>query len=132
VLDKAGLADSSDLSLKRNLALILSQLRGWSRILFLDDDISGLSPADLGQSARLLDTAPAAGLEVTGCLDHSVACHAYRRARGEQEEFIGACALAVNTARCTSFFPEIYHHDWLFLDDEEGLLRWRLSRELAS
>jgi hypothetical protein len=123
VLHQAGLADSGDVSLKRNLALILSQLRGWSRILFLDDDISDLSPADLRESARLLDTAPAAGLEVPGCLDHSVVCHAYQRARGDQEEFIGSGALAVNTARCTSFFPEIYNHDWLFLVDEEGLLQ---------
>jgi hypothetical protein len=123
VLAKAGLAGSGDVSLKRNLALILSQLRGWSRILFLDDDISGLSPADLRKSARLLDTSTAAGMEVTGCLDHSVVCHAYQRARGEQEEFIGSGALAVNTARCTSFFPEIYNHDWLFLVNEEGRLQ---------
>jgi hypothetical protein len=123
VLDKAGLADSGDVSLKRNLALILGRLRGWSRILFLDDDISGLSHADLRESARLLDTSPAAGMKVTGYLDHSVVCHAYQQARGEQEEFIGSGALAVNTARCTSFFPEIYNHDWLFLVDEQGLLQ---------
>jgi hypothetical protein len=123
VLDKAGLADSGDISLKRNLALILSHLRGWSRILFLDDDISGLSPADLRESTRLLDASPAAGMEVTGCLDHSVVCHAYQRAQGKQKQFIGTGALAVNTARCTSFFPEVYNHDWLFLLDEHGLLQ---------
>jgi hypothetical protein len=123
VLDKAGLADGGDVSLKRNLALILSRLRGWSRILFLDDDISGLSQADLRRSARLLDVSPAAGLEVTGCLDHSVVCHAFYQARGKQEEFVGSGALAVNTDRCTSFFPEIYNQDWLFLLDEEGLLQ---------
>jgi hypothetical protein len=123
VLGKAGFADRGDVSLKRNLALILSHLHGWSRILFLDDDISGLSMADLRESARLLDTFPAAGMEVTGCLDHSVVCHAYQQAQGEQKQFIGTGALAVNTDRCTSFFPEVYNHDWLFLLDEQGLLQ---------
>jgi hypothetical protein len=123
VLDQAGLADPGDVSLKRNLALILSRLQGWSRILFLDDDISGLSLADLRESARLLDSCPAAGMKVTGCYDNSVVCHAYRGAYGEQGEFIGSGALAVNTARCTSFFPEIYNHDWLFLVNEQGLLQ---------
>src|SRR5579863_4958659 len=37
----------SDLSTKRNLALVLSRMFGWSRVVFLDDDIRVPYPDDL-------------------------------------------------------------------------------------
>jgi hypothetical protein len=116
------LADSvftrkSDLSTKRNLALMLSHMLGWSRILFLDDDITGLNPDDVRRASGLLSTYNAVGLRVTGFPDHSVVCHAYRQAGGRQQSFIGGGALAVHVERCNSFFPDIYNDDWFFLLD---------------
>lgn len=115
-------ARRSDLSAKRNLGLILSRRLGWSRVLFLDDDITELNPADVRQAIGLLDTHNAVGLQVGGFPDHSVVCHAYRQAGGRQQAFIGGGALAVQVGRSNSFFPEIYNDDWFFLlDGHKGL-----------
>jgi hypothetical protein len=118
-------ARRTDLSLKRNLALMLSHMAGWSRILFLDDDITGLNPNDVCQASGLLDAYNynAVGLQIGGFPDHSVVCHAYRQAGGKQQSFIGGGALAVVLQRSTSFFPDIYNDDWFFLLDGDKWLQ---------
>jgi hypothetical protein len=108
-------ARRTDLSAKRNLGLLLSRLLGWSRVLFLDDDITGLNPADMWTASGLLDTHNAVGLHIGGFPDHSVVCHAYRQAGGSQQSFIGGGALVVQVERNISFFPDIYNDDWFFL-----------------
>jgi hypothetical protein len=110
-------ARKTDLSAKRNLALILSRMAGWSRILFLDDDITGLNPDDVRKASELLDAHNSVGLGIDGFPDHSVVCHAYREAGGDQQSFIGGGALAVEVNRVDSFFPDIYNDDWFFLLD---------------
>jgi hypothetical protein len=116
------LLPSSDLSAKRNIGLMLSRLLGWSRIMFLDDDITALSPADVRRASGSLDTHNAVGLQVYDFPDHSVVCHAYRDAGGEQQSFIGGGALVVHARRNRSFFPEIYNDDWFFLlDGDKGI-----------
>jgi hypothetical protein len=112
-----------DVSTKRNLALMLSRMLDWSRILFLDDDITAPNPEDIKQASGLLETHNAVGLRIGGFPDNSVVCHAYRRAGGPQKSFIGAGALAIETERCTSFFPDIYNDDWLFMLDPDGWLQ---------
>jgi hypothetical protein len=117
------LRPSSDLSAKRNLGLVLSRLLGWSRVMFLDDDITELNPDDVRRASGLLDTHHAVGLHVCRFHDHSVVCHAYRDAGGGQQSFIGGGALVVHTSRARSFFPEIYNDDWFFLlDGDKGIL----------
>ena len=105
----------TDISAKRNMGLVLSRMLGWSRILFLDDDITELNPDDVRRASGLLDTYNAVGLHVGGFPDHSVVCHAYRQAGGSQQSFIGGGALAVHLERSNSFFPDIYNDDWFFL-----------------
>jgi hypothetical protein len=114
-------ARRTDLSTKRNLGLILSRMLGWSRVLFLDDDITGLNPDDMWKASGLLDMHNAVGLQIGGFPDHSVVCHAYRQAGGEQQSFIGGGALAVQVERSNSFFPDIYDDDWFFLLGDKGL-----------
>jgi hypothetical protein len=116
-------ARRTDLSVKRNLGLMLSHMMGWSRVLFLDDDITALNPDDIRRASSLLQTHHAVGLHVAGFPDNSVVCHAYRRVGGNQMSFIGGGALAVDVARCTSFFPDIYNDDWFFMLDTEGWLQ---------
>lgn len=112
----------SDLSTKRNLALVLGHMVGWSRILFLDDDITVFSPDDVRRASGLLDSYNAVGLAIGGFPDNSVVCHAYREAGGMQKSFVGGGALAVEVTRCISFFPDIYNDDWFYLlDDDYGL-----------
>jgi hypothetical protein len=112
----------TDLSAKRNMGLMLSRMLGWSRVLFLDDDITELKPDDVRRASGQLDTYNAVGLQVGGFPDHSVVCHAYRQAGGSQQSFIGGGALAVHLERSKSFFPDIYNDDWFFLlDDNKGI-----------
>lgn len=112
----------TDISAKRNVGLVLSRMLGWSRILFLDDDITRLNPDDVRRASGLLDTYNAVGLHVDGFPDHSVVCHAYRQAGGSQQSFIGGGALTVHLERSRSFFPDIYNDDWFFLlDGDKGI-----------
>jgi hypothetical protein len=117
LLEATVFARRTDLSAKRNIALVLSRRLGWSRILFIDDDITGLSPADVWQASGLLGIHHVVGLQITGFPDHSVVCHAYRQTGGEQQSFIGGGAMLVDLERNNSFFPDIYNDDWFFLLD---------------
>jgi glycosyltransferase involved in cell wall biosynthesis len=123
LLSQTIFARRTDLSAKRNLGLMLSRMLGWSRILFLDDDITAPNPDELRKASGLLGRHHAVGLHIGGFPDHSVVCHAYKLVDEGQESFIGGGALAVETERCDSFFPDIYNDDWFFMLDPEGRLR---------
>jgi hypothetical protein len=116
-------ARQTDLSAKRNLGIVLSRLLGWSRVLFLDDDITELNPADVRNASGLLNLHSAVGLHVGGFPDNSVVCRAYKEAGGRQQTFVGGGALAVDTRLCTSFFPDIYNDDWFFVLDGDKKLQ---------
>ena len=108
---------ASDLSLKRNLALLLARLRGWRKIIFVDDDIS-LSPSDVARLSDQLDNHQIVGMMCTDFPDNSVFCHARRLARLHQEVFVTGAVLGVNTADLPlPFFPDIYNEDWFFFAD---------------
>ena len=107
----------TDVSTKRNLALVLSHMLRWKRVVFLDDDIRVPDPDDLSKAVGLLDTHTAVGLRIGGFPDNSMVCHAFREAGGWQETFIGGGALAVEVKRNRSFFPNVYNEDWFFVLD---------------
>ncbi|GAB3367384.1 hypothetical protein [Amycolatopsis echigonensis] len=111
----------ADTSFKRNLGVLVADLAGWQRILFLDDDIHLSRPGDLRAAAGLLDEYAAVGLANTGMPDNSVVCHAYRDSGGQQDTFVGGGALAVGRDAFSSFFPDIYNEDWFFLLSGTGL-----------
>ncbi|HST67239.1 MAG TPA: hypothetical protein VLM05_18830 [Mycobacteriales bacterium] len=105
-----------DLSLKRNLGLIVGKLAGWPSLLFLDDDIHGLSGARVRKAVGALEHHTAVGMPAEDFPDNSVVCHARRYLPEEKQDvFVSGSALAVNLERANSFFPEIYNEDWLFL-----------------
>ena len=79
---------------KRNLALLLSRIAGWERVLFLDDDIYGVDPRHARAAAGLLDRYAAVGLRNVGFPDNSVVCHAFRMIGGPQEILTPDCPLA--------------------------------------
>ena len=111
----------ADTATKRNLGLALTRMTGWQRVLFLDDDISGLRAPAVERAAGLLPGFGAVGLANTGYPDNSVVCHANRDTGGEQGTFIGGGALLFPAERTTSFFPDIYNEDWFFLLDHRKL-----------
>jgi hypothetical protein len=105
----------TDVSTKRNLALMLSHALRWKRVVFLDDDIRVPNPGDLTRAVGLLNSHAAVGLGIGGFPDNSMVCHAFREAGGWQETFIGGGALAVRIKGNRSFFPNVYNEDWFFV-----------------
>ncbi len=120
-LEKTRFGRRSDISLKRNLGLLVAWVAGWERIVFLDDDIVVPNSLDLRRAAALTDNYAGVGLNIQGYPDNSVVCHAYREAGGAQDVFVGGGALAVHTRSASSFFPNIYNEDWFFLLGDEKL-----------
>ncbi|HEX4817542.1 MAG TPA: hypothetical protein VFV66_32775 [Nonomuraea sp.] len=111
----------TDLAPKRNLGLLLARLMGWRRIVFLDDDIEVSGAGEVRRAASLLDVYDAVGMRIGGFPDNSVVCHAHRETGGAQDSFIGGGALAVETTREPSFFPNVYNEDWFYLLHDKSL-----------
>jgi hypothetical protein len=106
---------SSDLSAKRNIGLLLGRMRGWNKILFIDDDISQFNPWDVDRLTGYLDRHPVASMVSREFPDNSVVCHARRLAGFKQDVFVSGAALGVNLRHPDlSFFADIYNEDWFF------------------
>lgn len=120
IKDRLPLACSNhviDLSMKRNIGLVLAKMLGWQRIFFLDDDIRDIAYPDLQRTVDMLCSFSAAGMWVTEFPDNSIVCHANRVTGGSQDVFVSGAALAVNCEGDIGFFPDIYNEDWLFFFD---------------
>jgi hypothetical protein len=104
-----------DLSLKRNLGVLLARLQGWRSVLFLDDDIDEVDEAALWRGAAALGVESIVGFPVDHYPDNSVVCHANRYCGGNQDTFVSGAALLVDCGQIDSFFPDVYNEDWMFL-----------------
>lgn len=112
---KASADRSSDLSAKRNIGLLLGRLRGWNKIMFIDDDIRALRTWDVRRLAGNLDRHPVASMVSREFPDNSVVCHARRRVGFRQDVFVSGATLGVNLqAPNLSFFADVYNEDWFF------------------
>ncbi len=108
-----------DLSTKRNLGLVIARMLGWRQIMFLDDDIYGVSGDDVAALAAALDDHNVSVLIPDYYPDNSVACHANRLGGGDQGKFASAGAMGVRCDRDDlAFFPNIYNEDWFFFAEE--------------
>jgi hypothetical protein len=107
---------TTDLSMKRNIGLLLARMLRWRRIFFLDDDIY-IAPPSLRRTVDMLGAYSAAGMVVTNFPDNSIVCHANRMTGGSQGVFVSGAALAVECTADIGFFPDIYNEDWLFFFD---------------
>lgn len=108
----------TDLSMKRNVGLVLSRMLGWRHIFFLDDDIRDIHYPDLQATVSMLGTFPSAGMRIIDYPDNSVVCHARRMTGESQDVFVTGAALAVDCYADIGFFPDIYNEDWLFFFDD--------------
>ena len=102
-----------DISRKRNLGLLIGRVCGWTRMLFLDDDIRKLNVAKLSSAAALLDDYPVVGLQVHKYPDASVVGHARRLTGRRQEPFVSGGSLLINPQSLNGYFAPLYHEDWL-------------------
>jgi hypothetical protein len=120
--DELATASSSrtrDLSMKRNLGLVLARMLGWKRLMFLDDDIYGISREDVHALATGLSDHSVSVLIPDKFEDNSVVCHANRLGGGQQDKFAGADAMGVRCDRDDlAFFPNVYNEDWFFFAEE--------------
>ncbi len=116
-LPKACSFFTTDLSVKRNIGLILARMLEWRSIFFLDDDIRDITYPNLQATVDMLGPFSAAGLWVTDFPDNSIVCHANRMTEGSQDVFVSGAALAVDCSADIGFFPDIYNEDWLFFFD---------------
>jgi len=118
-LSAANLGWACDLSMKRNLGLVLARLLGWTKLMFLDDDIYGVASDDLAALAAALEDHSVSALIPVRFPDNSVACHAHRLGGGKQGVFASASGIGVRCDRDDlAFFPNIYNEDWFFFADE--------------
>jgi hypothetical protein len=108
----------TDLSVKRNIGLLVAKMMRWERIFFLDDDIRDITYPDLRATVDMLGSFPAVGMWVTDFPDNSIVCHANRETNGSQDVFVSGAALAVNSKTDIGFFPDIYNEDWFFFFDD--------------
>ncbi len=104
-----------DLPRKRNYALWFARTHGLTKVLLIDDDIRGVSPAILDAGARALDQVIVAGPYVEAFPDLSVVGHAMRHTGEAVQTFLSGSCLFVRAPSARAFFPEIYNEDWLFL-----------------
>jgi hypothetical protein len=107
----------TDLSMKRNIGLVMARMLGWQRVFFLDDDIRDIAYLDLRSTVSMLESFSAAGMWVTDFPDNSIVCHANRMTGASQDVFVSGAALAVDCYSDIGFFPDIYNEDWLFFFD---------------
>ena len=99
----------SDLSLKRNLGLLLARLHGWNKVAFLDDDIRLSEVRSVARLAAQLDMHQVTGMLVREHPDNSVVCHARRLAGLAQDVFVTGAVLGVHSNSLPlAFFPDIY------------------------
>ena len=117
----------SDLSVKRNIGLVVARMLDWKRIFFMDDDIRDVTPTALLHTVSALGGdggCRSVGMAVTGFPDNSVVCHARRETKRYQGVFVSGSVLAVDTKASFDFFPDIYNEDWLFFyrDTAKGRL----------
>ena len=109
----------SDLSVKRNLGLLVARLHGWNKIAFVDDDITLSRTDNIARLAGQLDAHQVAGMVVPRHPDNSVVCHARRLAGWSQGVFVTGAVLGVHcNSLPLSFFPDIYNEDWFFFAKE--------------
>jgi hypothetical protein len=108
----------TDLSMKRNVGLVLARMLQWRRVFFLDDDIRDIAYPDLQSTVGMLGSFSTAGMWVTDFPDNSIVCHANRMTKGVQDVFVSGAALAVDCDADMGFFPNVYNEDWLFFFDD--------------
>jgi hypothetical protein len=117
---KANANRESDLSAKRNVALLLARLHGWNKVAFVDDDVT--HTGNIARLAGELERNKVAGMVVRTHPEKSVVCHARRLAGVQQDVFVTGAVLGVHcNSLPLSFFPDIYNEDWFFFAKEAAV-----------
>jgi hypothetical protein len=104
-----------DLPIKRNHALLYACRKRYQRILLMDDDIRGLTPAVVNRATELLQSYIIAGCFVDDFPDTSVVGHLLRQAGCQVSTFLSGSFLFIRPQEAFNFFPQVYNEDWLFM-----------------
>lgn len=118
-LAEASSVRTRDLGMKRNLGLVLAQMLDWKQLMFLDDDIYGVTVEDVDALAAGLSDHSVSVLIPDKFENNSVVCHANRLGGGPDGKFASAGGMGVQCDRDDlAFFPNIYNDDWFFFSAE--------------
>ena len=104
-----------DLPVKRNYALCFARMKGYKRILIVDDDIQGLNQTLLNTLATSLSDYSLSGCFVDEFPDLSILDHLERIAGTRKYPFLSGSFLFIKPFEVNGFFPMIYNEDWLFM-----------------
>jgi hypothetical protein len=109
-----------DTNRKRNLGLAAARMTEHSFVLFVDDDVVGLTPEHVTDALVVLRASSrhrVVSWPLRDFPDNSVVHHARRDVLGRaQDTFIGGGALLLRTDGWQPpGFPPMYNEDWLFL-----------------
>ena len=110
-------SQKSDLAAKRNYALWYSKIHGFSKILFLDDDIRGITTSMIQLGASCLRNFVLCGPFIDDFPDLSIIEHIANDLRENVSLLFisgGALFVRINTDNI-GFFPPLYNEDWLFI-----------------
>jgi hypothetical protein len=111
---------TTDISRKRNGALVLARRRGWRTVLFVDDDVQAIEQQDLRCASDLLAGADRHGIprRMVGWAfdefgDFSEVGHACRRETAGKVSYVGGGAMAITCDSQAPLFPPVYNEDLL-------------------
>ncbi|MET8997386.1 hypothetical protein [Amycolatopsis sp. NPDC004169] len=111
---------TTDISRKRNDALVFARRNGWRTVLFVDDDVQTIGQQDLRYASDLLAGADRGGIprRMVGWAfdefgDFSVVGHARRRETRGKVSYVGGGAMAITCDSQAPFFPPVYNEDLL-------------------
>jgi hypothetical protein len=111
---------TTDISRKRNDALVLARRNGWRTVLFVDDDVQAIEQQDLRYASDLLAGADRRGISrrMVGWAfdefgDFSVVGHACRRETSGKVSYVGGGAMAITCDSQAPLFPPVYNEDLL-------------------
>jgi len=115
-----------DLPQKRNYAIWFSIYNKFTKILFIDDDIRGISSSLLERGASNLDRYTIVGCFVENFPDTSIVGHLEISSGNEIKCFISGSFLFIKPFNTYSFFPLIYNEDWIFM------VQYIINKEVCS
>src|SRR6267143_937110 len=100
----------------RNYALLLSEVIGFQKVLFVDDDVSVKDPKLLQAAFRILEHVDFVGARIGGLADQSIIGHiGLRQSDPELSEFVSGGFMGLRLGSVMEPFLNYYNEDWIWV-----------------
>lgn len=104
-----------NLGYARNYAILLGRLKGYTKILLMDDDIIIENRTLIRTIFNKLNTYDFVGSKVVGMIDDSIVGYIVRELRIPPEEYFSGGFIAFKTSIVSHHFINKYNEDWIWL-----------------